>query len=161
MTEAQTIPPVRGRCCEQRVAIAAPADAVWAVLADFATWPAWNPLYVATQGALTPDGEIAVTVALSGMKPRGARFTVREVKPPRLIEYTSRNLGGLLRVCRYIEITPTGPDACRVSNGEIMGGPVGKLLAKFVGAKVREGLKAMNEGLRVRVEANSPSLPRT
>ena len=127
------------------------------MLADFAAWPAWNPVYVETEGSLASGATIAVVVALPGMKPVRARATVTGMEPPRLIEYSMREVGGLLRVCRYIEITATSPDSCRVANGEIMGGPIGKLLARVVARKVRAGLKAMNEGLKARAEGPAAS----
>ncbi|MEO6093475.1 MAG: SRPBCC domain-containing protein [Novosphingobium sp.] len=156
MSGPQKSPPkLRGTCCEQRVAIQAPAEAVWAVLADFAGWPAWNPVYVETGGTLAAGEAITVAVALPGMKRQRARATVTAVEPPRLIEFSLRGFGGLLRICRYIDITSTGPASCRVGNGEIMGGPLGRMLARTVGGKVRDGLKAMNEALRARVEQSA------
>jgi hypothetical protein len=148
---------VRGQCCEQRVAISAPVEAVWGVLSAFSAWPAWNPLYVETAGTLAPGEVIAMTVLLPGMKPQRTHATVTAFEPPKLIEYSMRHLGGLIRVCRYIEVTATGPASCRVANGEIMGGPMGRLLARAVSGKLRQGLKAMNEGLKVTAEgAASP-----
>lgn len=148
---------LRGTCCEQRISISASAETVWSVLADFAGWPAWNPLYVETEGTLAPGEEIAVAVALPGMKPQRACFTVTGLEPPKLIEYSMQHMGGLMRICRYIEITATSATSCRVANGEIMGRPLGRLLARFVAGKVREGLKAMNEGLRARAEQAASS----
>ena len=143
----------RGRCAEHRIAIAAPAEAVWATLIDFTGWGEWNPLYVETAGALLVGTEITMTVQLAGMKPQHARATVRTLEPPALIEYAMSQLGGLLRAFRYIELIPTGAASCRVANGEIMSGPIGKLVARLMGAKVREGLRGMNEALKRRVEA--------
>ena len=150
-------PKVRGQCCEQRVAISAPAEAVWEVLADFADWPKWNPLYVETDGILAPGEAITVSVVLPGMKPQKAHFTVTEFERPKLIEYSAKHLGGLMRVCRYIEIVATSATSCRVANGEIMGGPLGRLVARLVSGKVRAGLKGMNEGLRARSEQPAAS----
>ena len=136
-----------------RIEIAAPAAAVWAVIADLDRWGTWNPLYVAASGAAKVGAALAMTIALEGMKPQKARARVVTAEPGRLLEYEIVNLGGLVRAFRYVEIEPVGPDRCAVSNGEIMSGPIGNLLARVVGEKVRKGLQAMNEGLKAKVEA--------
>ena len=135
-----------------RIEIAAPAAAVWAAIADLDRWGTWNPLYVAASGAAKIGAELAMTIALEGMKPQKAAATIVTVEPERLLEYEIVNLGGLVKAFRYVEIEALGPDRCAVSNGEIMSGLIGNLLARLVGEKVRKGLEAMNGALKARVE---------
>jgi hypothetical protein len=136
-----------------RIEIAAPADAVWRVVADLDRWGTWNPLYIEARGAAEMGGRLAMTIALEGMKPQKAKATVVTVEPGRLLEYAIVNLGGLVKAFRYVEIEPLGPERCAVSNGEIMTGPIGVLLGRAIGEKVRRGLQAMNEALKAKVEA--------
>lgn len=135
-----------------RIEIDAPAEAVWAVIADVDHWGAWNPLYVQASGRPVVGATLAQTIVLEGMKPQQATATVVTVEPGRLLEYAISNLAGLVKAFRYIEIAPLGAGRCAVSNGEIMSGPIGNLLARVVGEKVRKGLQAMNEALKTKVE---------
>lgn len=136
-----------------RIEIAASAATVWAVIADLDNWGTWNPLYIEASGKAVVGTPLALTIQLEGMKPQQARATVVTVQPGACLEYAIANLGGLVKAFRYIDITPLGPDRCAVSNGEIMSGLLGNVLARVVGGKVRKGLTAMNEALKARVEA--------
>jgi hypothetical protein len=60
-------------------------------------------------------------------------------------------MGGLARGTRYIDIATTA-DGCAITNGEVMGGLVGPLLARAVGAKVAAALQGMNVALKAKVE---------
>ena len=134
------------------IEIAAPAAAVWAVIADLDHWGTWNPLYIQARGQAVVGTPLDMTIQLEGMKPQKARATVVTAQPGTCLEYGISNLGGLVKAFRYIDIAPLGEARCRVSNGEIMSGLLGNLLAGLVGEKVRKGLQAMNEALKVRVE---------
>lgn len=135
-----------------RIEIEAPASAVWTVIADLDHWGAWNPLYIQASGKALVGTPLDMTIQLDGMKPQKARATVVTAEPGACLEYGISNLGGLVKAFRYIDITPLGDDRCAVSNGEIMSGLLGNLLAGVVGEKVRKGLQAMNEALKAKVE---------
>ena len=135
-----------------RIEIAAPAAAVWSVLADLDRWGAWNPLYVEAAGEPVVGAPFAMTIALEGMKPQKARATIVSVEPQATLEYAIVNLGGLVKAFRYIDLRALGADRCEVVNGEVMTGLAGGLLARLVGEKVRKGLQAMNKALKARVE---------
>ena len=135
------------------IEITASADAVWAVIADLESWGSWNPLYTSASGRPVVGTQLALTIALDGMKPQQARATVVSAEPGALLEYEVVNLAGLVRAFRFIEIAPRGPARCTVANYEIMSGPIGNLLARAIGDKVGQGLAAMNLALKARVEA--------
>lgn len=135
-----------------RIEIAAPAAAVWAVIADLDHWGTWNPLYIKASGKPVVGTLLDMTIQLEGMKPQQARAKVVTVQPGVCLEYGIANLGGLVKAFRYIDITPLGPDRCEVSNGEIMSGLLGNVLVGVVGGKVRKGLTAMNQALKAKVE---------
>lgn len=134
------------------IEIAAPAETVWAVIADLNGWGAWNPLYTHGAGEMRAGARPHFTVQLEGLKPQHVRPTIVTVEPGRLFEYALSHLGGLLKAFRYVAITPLGPDRCAVANYEVMTGPLGKFVARQVGEKVRQGLEAMNRALKARVE---------
>lgn len=55
-----------GRNVETTVDILAPAEVVWAVLADTAAWPDWNPTLVKCEGRLEAGQRLAVTAHMPG-----------------------------------------------------------------------------------------------
>jgi hypothetical protein len=142
-----------GRGVEDRIVIAASPQAIWDKLADLNAWKQWNPLYVEAEGNLHVGARLDLAVALAGMKPRKAKAVVQKVEPGRFVQYEIVNLGGLVRATRYIALLPVGTTQIEVVNGEIMGGPLGQLLARAVGEKVRTGLAGMNRALKTLVES--------
>lgn len=139
---------IKGRCVGHGITIEAPPELVWDFVADFAGWSSWNPLYRDTEGRAEEGETVRFAVQLAGMKPQKAKAQVTAVRQHELLEYGMSNLGGLIKAFRYVEIEELSPTRCRVVNGEIMGGPLGLLVARAVGAKVAAGLKDMNEALK-------------
>ncbi|VWX52796.1 SRPBCC domain-containing protein [Novosphingobium sp. 9U] len=139
---------LRGRCVGHRITIDAPPELVWDFVADFQGWSSWNPLYGDTVGAAEEGERLRFSVQLAGMKPQKGQAVVRKAEADTLLEYAVSSMGGLVKAYRYVEIEELSPVRCRVVNGEIMGGPLGGLVYRAVGAKVGEGLKAMNEALK-------------
>lgn len=137
-----------GLVVEDRIEIAASPEAVWAVLAAVNGWSRWNPLYAQAEGALIVGERIDLTIVLDGMKPQRASPMVQAVEPAALLQYQTSNLGGLIRATRYVVLTPLAGLGTAVLNGEAMGGPIGRLLARPIGAKVQAGLAAMNLALK-------------
>lgn len=133
---------------QDTITIAAPRDAVWSILMDFAGWQGWNPLYPESSGSLAVGSRIGFAVQLPGLPPQRGQATVLSVEPGRFIQYQVRAMGGLGRATRFIALDEPAPGMTRVVNGEIMGGAIGWLLFKAVGAKVRDGLAGMNLALR-------------
>ncbi|HUD27715.1 MAG TPA: SRPBCC domain-containing protein [Novosphingobium sp.] len=139
---------IRGTCVGHRIEIAAPPELVWDFVADFEGWQGWNPLYVESRGRAEPGGTIRFKVALEGMKAQASAAKVLVVEANERLEYTISGLGGLLKTYRFIEIDELSPTACAVTNGEIMGGPLGGIVSRALAEKVGKGLHGMNEALR-------------
>jgi hypothetical protein len=140
---------------EKRIEIAAPAERIWALLADVQAWSNWNPLYASATGKLAVGETIHMRVAIPGMKPQSARPVVTEVTPNRRIRYFTRAMAGLTTGDRYIEVVELQPGRCLVINGELMGGPIGTLAGRLLGGRVGQGFAAMNAALKERAEASS------
>jgi hypothetical protein len=51
---------------EHRLGLPVPADAIWAVIADFDRWSEWNPLYPRAEGALRIGSPLSLDLALPG-----------------------------------------------------------------------------------------------
>ncbi|MDE8650245.1 SRPBCC domain-containing protein [Novosphingobium album (ex Liu et al. 2023)] len=143
---------IKGRCVGHRVTIEAPPELVWDFIADFEGWGSWNPLYTQTAGAAEPGATIRFTVAVPGLKPHKGSAEVYAVRQNELLEYGVSSLGGMLKALRFVELDEISPTRCAVANAEIMGGPVGLLLSRTVGERVRQGLEAMNLALKAVAE---------
>jgi hypothetical protein len=142
-----------GATVEHSIEIAVPAEFIWSMLQDVDSWSSWNPIYRRASGSIGVGDRLQMNVALPGMKPQDVSATVSRAIPNARLHYVSPALGGLIRANRFVEIASSGPQSCVVTNGEAMGGLVGRLLARSIGPKVRDGLQQMNEGLKQAAEA--------
>ena len=128
--------------------MAAPAEVVWEFVADIPGWRQWNPLYSSSDGSLEPDAMIHMKVTIPGSRPIAFSAKVTELVDDEWVRYQAQALGGLLRGTRYIAIERSGPEACVVVNGEIMGGLLAPIFAWCSVDRVRLGLQLMNEALQ-------------
>lgn len=138
----------KGKCAGGYVEIEAPAALVWDIVGDWRGWGEWNPLYTHTSGEPTEGGEIGFTVCVPGMKPMDASAVVYTYRAPDCFEYGLSNVAGLLKAFRFIDVEEITPGRCGVANGEIISGLLGRIVAAAAGAKVTEGLQAMNAKLK-------------
>lgn len=143
---------IKGRCVGHRITIEAPPELVWDFVADFQGWSSWNPFYSDTLGSADEGGTVHFAVHLEGLKPQKNKAQVSKVRPNELLEYRLSSFGGLVKAFRFIEIEELSPIRCRVGNGEILGGPLGPVIARAVGPKVAAGLRDMNEALKAIAE---------
>ncbi|MET1754313.1 SRPBCC domain-containing protein [Novosphingobium sp. RD2P27] len=139
---------LKGACLGHRTTIEAPPELVWDFIADFEGWGGWNPLYQDTLGHAEEGEQIRFVVHLSGMKPQKAKAQVTKVRQNELLEYAVSGPAGLLKIMRFVEIHELSPTRCQVVNGEIMGGPLARLVPRSLGKKASQGLKDMNEALK-------------
>jgi hypothetical protein len=143
----------RGSTVEHSIEIGVPAEFIWTMLEDVDSWSSWNPIYRRASGSIGIGDTLHMNVVLPGMKPHVVSATVSRAIPDVQLHYGSPALGGLIKANRFVEIAPSGPQSCKVTNGEAMSGLLGRLLARSVGPKVRDGLQQMNEGLKQAAEA--------
>jgi hypothetical protein len=137
-----------GKYTYTEIEIAAPPEAVWAVLANNTRYPEWNPYHVKVTGDFVPGGKLVVDVH----KPNGEDVTVK----PRLLRFEpNRELtwGGGIRGLFYGEhvflLEPAGPNRTRLIHKEAFKG----LLVRFVPLEaIDEGYKRMNQALKAYVE---------
>lgn len=148
-----------GARVECRAAIQASAATVWNILADVDGWSRWNPLYSEASGSILTGDRLLLAVVLPGMKPQKTSATVIASVPNRRLQYQSRGLGGLTRGTRFVEIEETSPASCTIANGEMMGGPIGPLLARLLGDKVRQAIQGMTDALKQVAEASATERP--
>jgi uncharacterized protein YndB with AHSA1/START domain len=127
------------------IEVAAPPEVVWDVLADFESWPEWNP----DVGEVTIDGPVAQGTEFrwkTGALP--IRSTLSEVERPNVIGWTGKAPG--IRAVHVWRFEPRGAGT-RVVTEESWAGPLPRLLR----GPMRSALeKALDSGLpRLRAEA--------
>jgi hypothetical protein len=144
----------KGAALEHQIEIEAPASRVWDVLADVGRWGDWNPVYPSARGSVGLGDKIALTISLPDMKPQKSTAQVYHSQPGSALQFGATAFAGLVHAGRYIEITPLSPERCRVVNGEAFGRILGPTLVRMVGAKIEDGLRRQNEGLKTAAEAN-------
>ena len=152
-TGAPPAKPPSGIPIEHRVGIQAPAEFIWAVIHDLASWESWNPTYTKAAGDIRIGGVLEMTLQLPGQAAQQIRPVVLDWVPNEQLHWKLSMLGGLVKTTRYIEIEQLAEASCIVSNGEFFAGLMGPTVVRRAGGSVRRGFVAMNEALKARAEA--------
>jgi hypothetical protein len=142
----------KGVRVEHRIGVAAPAEAIWQVIADLPRWSTWNPTYPQAAGEIRIGGTLDLTLALPGAAERQIQPVVLDWVPNDQLHWRLVMMGGLVKTVRYIEIEQLAEQSCIVSNGEIFGGILGPTVVRQIGGTIRRGFLAMNEALKVQAE---------
>jgi hypothetical protein len=145
---------MRGIKIEHRIGVKAPAETIWAVLADIEGWADWNPLYPKAQGALKIGSVLTLELALPDRKPQIIRPVILDWIPNEQIHWSLKALGGLVRTTRFLEIEKLTETGCIFSNGELFAGPLGPTAVRSLGRTARAGFAAMGEAVKARAEAS-------
>lgn len=138
---------------EHRIGIQAPAEVIWNLIYDLASWEIWNPTYTKAAGDVHIGSTLEMTLQLPGQAPQQIKPVVLEWVPNEQLHWRLTALGGLVKTLRYIEIEQLAEASCIVSNGEFFAGLMGPSAVRRVGGSVRRGFMAMNEALKARAEA--------
>jgi len=135
------------RSIRTEIVIQAPADAVWAVLTDFPSHPAWDPFLTHIEGSAAVGQRLAVRFH-NGMT---MRPTVTEVREGRVLEWFGKLLfGGLFDGRHRFELIPEG-DTTRLVQSEQFSGMLVPLVKKVLADTERE-FERLNLALKKRVE---------
>ena len=138
---------------EHRLGLPAPAEAIWAVIADFERWNEWNPLYPRAEGALRIGSPLSLDLALPGRAVQAIKPVILDWVPNEQIHWRLSLFGGLVKTTRYLEIEILGERNCIFANGELFDGLAGPIAARRMGGQIRAGFKAMGEAVKDRVMA--------
>lgn len=141
---------------EHRIGVAAPAAAVWPVLAELERWGEWNPVYPRATGTLSIGGELRLTERIGGREEEIAPRIVDWV-PDSQILWRRKTGKGWVTALRYIELEALSEEGTVFSNGELY---EGTFAGRIVGDRRvrREAFAAMGEALKARAEAAWASL---
>lgn len=136
------------------VEIAAPAQAVWDVLLDYALYPEWNPYTVRVESSCRLGDPVDLWLP-DPLKP-GELMHQREwvclVEPPHRFAYEmlpTPELDVHARREQYVEDTGTG---CRYWTTDVFSGTLADLVMEHSGAWVKAGFDAVALALKSRVE---------
>jgi len=136
------------------IEILAPADRVWAILTDFASYSEWNPFIRWREG----EAKVGTKLELFIQPPGGKRMTFR---PEVLVADPNRELRwlgqlwvpGLFDGEHSFSIEPLGDGRVRFVQRERFGGLLLPLLRKMLDRDVRRGFEEMNRALKLRAES--------
>ncbi len=133
---------------EASVVIAAPPDAVWAVLVDGAAYPTWDSGITAVDGPIVDGGTITVHAAVSP----GRTFPVAvSLDPPRLMRWTGGMPLGLFRGDRRFTLVPTADGGTRFTMREEYTGLLLRLIWPSI-PDLASSFVQFTTGVKVRAE---------
>src|SRR5262245_36464337 len=134
------------------IAIDAPPDAVWSVIADFGSYSEWNPFVVGISGDRKVGARLDVQISLRGKR---RRFHPRVVdwQPGHSVRWAGVAYAGwLFRGEHGLAVEPLSAGRAQFVHDETFGG----IALPFVTRMLREteqGFRSMNDALKHRVEA--------
>ena len=141
------------RRIETAIDIAAPPQAVWDVLVDFAAYPDWNPLIRRLQGEARVGARLEVTVQPPGGRAMTFKPTVQAADPGRELRWLGRVLlPGLFDGEHGFRLGPSA-GGCRLHHGKTFSGILVPLFDKML-EKTERGFRALNEALKQRAEGH-------
>ena len=134
--------------------INAPAERVWRVLADFTSYPGWNPFIRRISGTPRVGERLEVRLQPSGA--RGFTFhpEVLTAEPTRELRWLGHLLVPKVFDGEHIfTIEPLAEERVRFIQREIFNGLLVPFFMRFVEADTRRGFEEMNRALKERAEA--------
>jgi len=140
------------------IEIDAPAERVWDVLRDTASYGEWNPFVTAVAGELREGADLKVTIRAPGRKPVTFAARVKRLAPGRELRWRGRwFLPGLFDGDHALTVESLGEDRARFRTREEVTG----LLLPLLGKAMRQSQAGFEEMCRaVRTRAESGTTPR-
>lgn len=140
------------RAVEFRTGVQAPAEIVWDVISDFASWKDWNPVHPRMEGEMRIGTSLTVDVVLSEGQAATIQPIVQDWVPFEQLHWRTKRLRGFVTAIRYLEIENMGPQNSTFSNGELFMGPLVRWVSRDERRKLRAAYTRMGEAVRDRAE---------
>jgi hypothetical protein len=141
------------------VSIQAPSSRVWAVLTDFAAYPAWNPFLPCVQGDLRLGARLTVRLAPPGKPAITVRPTITALEPCKRLVWRGFAIApGFFDGEHGFELQPMGETACRLIHAERFSGVLVAVVGPLLLDSTRLGFVNMNNALKLRAESDIPPL---
>jgi hypothetical protein len=138
-----------------QIEIDAPAEHVWAVLTDFASYPEWNPFIPRISGEPKTGERLKVRLEPPGGRGVTLRPTVLNAEPNRELRWLGHVLvPGLFDGEHFLIIEPLEVNRVRFVQREEFRGPLVPLFARSLDTNTQRGFEEMNRALKERAESS-------
>ncbi len=128
--------------------------AVWSVLTQFETYPAWNPFILNIQGARAEGGRLEVLIHPPGGSAMTFRPTILRWQENKEFSWKGMLLvPGIFDGEHFFRIEATASGGSRFIHGENFSGLLVPLIWKRLEPNTRAGFEAMNTALKTVVES--------
>ena len=135
------------------IEIEAPAERVWHILVDFASYRHWNPFIVQAVGEPKINSRLEVRIQAPGSRIMGFQATVLRAEPNRELRWRGRFwMPGLFDGEHSFIVEPHGPDRARFVQHETFTGLLVPLVLRGMRSNIRRGFEEMNLALKARAE---------
>ncbi len=136
------------------IEIGAPAERVWQILTDFASYPEWNPFVRSISGEAKEGAQLEVYLQPSGARGMTFRPTVLKAEPSRQFSWLGHLfISGLFDGEHAFEIEQLAENRVRFVQRESFRGLLVPLLLRMLANDTRRGFEEMNAALKARAEA--------
>src|SRR5215212_9728459 len=137
------------------IEISAPAEHVWGILTDFASYPQWNPFIRSISGEPKTGERLEARLEPPGGRGVTLRPTVLNAEPNRELRWLGHVLvPGLFDGEHFLIIQPLEDNRVRfVQRGEFRGVLV-PLIARSLENNTQQGFEEMNRALKERAETS-------
>jgi hypothetical protein len=143
------------RRIETSIDIQAPPDRVWAVLADWAAYPTWNPFVREIRGTPEVGSRLRVRLQLPGGSPMTVTPRLTDLDPDRRLAWLgSLGMSGVFDGNHAFELEPL-EGGTRLHQYERFTGALVPLLWPLLRRKTEAAFVAMNEAVKQRAEGPS------
>ena len=136
------------------IQIDAPAERVWDVLTDFASYPQWNPFIRHISGRLAPGERLQARLEPPGGRGMTFKPRVLNAEPNRELRWLGHLLvPGLFDGEHSFTIQPLDENRVRLVQRETFKGLLVPLFGRSLENNTQRGFEAMNRALKERAEA--------
>lgn len=141
------------KALKTQITINAPAEKVWAVLTDFASYTEWNPFITNIIGEAKAGTTLTNTMEPEGMSPQVFKPKVLAAEPNKEFRWKGKLfIPGLFDGEHQFVLEPTPDGQTILHQNEYFSGILVGLVWSSIGDKTEAGFVAMNEALKKRVE---------
>ena len=138
------------------IEIDAPAERVWRLITDFASYPRWNPFIRTISGEPTTGKRLEVRIEPPGGRGMTFKPKVLKAEPNRELRWLGHLLvPGLFDGEHSFTIQPLEEDRVRFVQREAFKGLLVPLFARSLQTNTQRGFEEMNRALKERNEAAS------
>ena len=131
--------------------IPAPPQKVWAVLTDFAAYPAWNPFITQASGDWAVGNTVAITAGGMAFKPKVLAFDPRHE-----LRWKGKLIfNGIFDGEHYFLLTDKGDGTTKLEHGERFSGLLVPAFRRKLEGETKTGFVGMNEALVERLVATA------